>query len=245
MVLMIPDKVVTAMQARKLFKDDATIANRYLADQLSDAERAEFESALIEDPDVVRELEATARLKVGLQRLRETGELRPLLEPAPFYRQPVWLAAAASIAVAAIGLTLVRLDLTTPETTLAASATALVDSTGHALSVGSTHPIFRARAENYDAEITLPATPQAIELHVLPEVVSSTASYRVALLRVGDDRTTEPVAEVSGLQPTADGFLTVFADSTRLRPGRYQLTVVGEGIQDAPLGVGTFLIRVK
>jgi len=55
--------------------DDPTRASRYLADQLSDAECAEYEARFTEDPDAVAELEATARLKIGLERLRRNGEL--------------------------------------------------------------------------------------------------------------------------------------------------------------------------
>src|SRR5262249_37968305 len=59
--------------------DDPTRASRYLADQLSEAECAEYEARITEDPDTVAELEATARLKIGLQRLRRSGELSALI----------------------------------------------------------------------------------------------------------------------------------------------------------------------
>jgi len=233
------------MNATNRFKDDAALANRYLADQLSDAERAAFEDELTSDPAVAREVEATARLKVGLQRLQETGELNPLVQSRPFFRRPAFLAMAASIGVLAIGLMIVRSMPTSSEQLLAASVSALVNQSGRDLSVGESHAVFRARDVAYDAVIVLPDTPQAIELRVLPEIVAKAASYSVALLRLGDDGRTEAVAEIRGLQPGADGFLSVFADSSRLRPGRYQLTVVGEGTEAVPLAAGTFLIKVQ
>ena len=57
------------MKVQDRFKDDPTMASRYLADQLSDSEREAFEASLLRNPDVARELEATARMKVGLGRL--------------------------------------------------------------------------------------------------------------------------------------------------------------------------------
>jgi hypothetical protein len=59
---------------------DPTQASRYLADQLTEAECAEYEARFIKDPEAIAELEATARFKIGLQRLRRSGELSALLD---------------------------------------------------------------------------------------------------------------------------------------------------------------------
>ena len=55
--------------------DDQHIVARYLADQLSDSEREAFEAFCAKNPEMFRELEATARFKGGLARLAESGEL--------------------------------------------------------------------------------------------------------------------------------------------------------------------------
>ncbi len=61
------------MSVTKLFSDDPTIVNRYLAGQLDDAERVVFEAELARNPAALAELEATARLKVGLELCKGSG----------------------------------------------------------------------------------------------------------------------------------------------------------------------------
>src|SRR5262245_12976046 len=88
--------------------DDPTRASRYLAGQLSDAESMAYEARFAEDPDALAELEATARLKIGLQRLRRNGELSELLTSASSTSpNRTWmLAMAAGVVAAVIGLSL-------------------------------------------------------------------------------------------------------------------------------------------
>lgn len=45
--------------------EDHHIVARYLADRLSDAERQSFEAYYLANPDVVQDMQAVARLKVG------------------------------------------------------------------------------------------------------------------------------------------------------------------------------------
>ena len=75
--------------------DDHHIAARYLADQLSDADREAFETYYVEHPDVLRDLEAAARMKVGLAQLREAGELDALMIARTWRPNRRFLAAAA------------------------------------------------------------------------------------------------------------------------------------------------------
>src|SRR5256885_228405 len=73
-----PPHPAIAMNTQSLI-DDPTRASRYLAGQLSEAECADYEAHFAADPEALAELEATARLKIGLQRLRRTGEISELL----------------------------------------------------------------------------------------------------------------------------------------------------------------------
>jgi hypothetical protein len=230
------------MSVTNIVRDDATLANRYLAGQLSEPERSALETELVSNPDALRELEATARLKVGLEKLRETGELEALLRPQQSWRSPFVMALAAGLGVLVIGAFLVRGMTTDTRAPILASAVAsLVDPNGNALQVARTFAVFRKRVEAYDAVIERPASRQAIEIRVLPETVATPASYRVALSRMRDDETLEPVATVEGVEPGEDGFLSVFADSAGLAPGRYRLTVLG-GSTTSP---DTYLIKVN
>ena len=162
------------MQATDRNQDDAGIAQRYLAGQLSPPEQEAYEQYFIRNPDAVRELEATARMKVGLASLRDKGQLDSLLQGAPTTsRRAALMAIAASVAVIAIAVGLWR-DVRVPDgAALVASATRLVDASGKPLAVGAIYAVMRTRATDYDAVVTLPAQPQALELRVLPESISA------------------------------------------------------------------------
>jgi hypothetical protein len=228
------------MKVEDKFKDDPTIASRYLADQLSDSERNAFEASLLRNPDIAQELEATARMKVGLARLRDSGELDKLVGARPLFGRPGFLALAASIGVLTIGLMFVRWQTASTPSVLASSAAAF----DKVLAVSSTPPMLRVRSDKYDAEIELPAERQALKLRLLPATPAGAANYSVSLARLKDDGSTETVAAVKDLRPAEDGFISVFADSASLQPGRYQLTVTGEN-SEAPVYGETFVIRVR
>jgi hypothetical protein len=230
--------------------DDPTRASRYLADQLTDAECAEYEARFIQDPETVAEIEATARLKIGLERLRRNGELSELIAGTTAH-QPgrTWmLAMAASICAVVIGASLWFPRTTATAPVLASTAAAFKDRTGHGLSVLATTPLFRTRAERYDAVIELPGSRGAIKLRVLPSTPADSAQYQASLARIRDDDSSERVVQIGGLQPSKDdGFVDVFADSSLLAPGRYRLILTRESGGPAA-GTGesdTFVIKVN
>ena len=228
--------------------DDPTRAGRYLAGQLSDAESAAYEAKFATDPEALAELEATARLKIGLQRLRSSGELSELLTAPAVSPNRTWmLAMAAGVAAAVIGLSL-WFPRSGPVTSpvLASAASVFKDHNGHGLSVMATAPMFRTRAEKYDAVIDLPATRGAIRLRVLPSSPAGTARYQASLSRIKDDNTAERGVTLSDLQPsTDDGFVDVYADSSLLTPGRYQLILTRESGGAGNGDSDTFVIQVN
>lgn len=236
--------------------DDPTRAGRYLADQLSESECAEFEALIVQDPETVAELEATARLKIGLDRLRRDGELGELIRgtEAPLAsRASVW-ALAAGIAAIAIGMTLwFPHAVVSPAPMLGAAANLLKDRSGRELPILATAPLFRTRAERYDAVIELPARRGAIKLRLLPSLPAGSARYIVSLARLHDDGTTESVARIGGLRASQDdGFVDVYADSSLLEPGRYRLTVAQEAAAGSAASTAssggdtdTFVIKVN
>jgi hypothetical protein len=232
------------MSVSHIVRDDVTLANRYLAGQLTESERSALEAELAANPDVLRELEATARLKVGLEKLRERGELDALLQPPQSWRSPHLVALAAGLGVLVIGAFLIRGAMQgSGDPVLVAAVSSLVDTNGRALPVARTFAVFRKRVEAYDAEVELPATRQAIEIRVLPETVANPPTYQVSLSRMREDETLEPVATVSDVRPAEDGFLSVFADSGALQAGRYRLTVIDSG--GASASPDTYLIKVN
>jgi hypothetical protein len=238
------------MQVTSILKGDPTIVNRYLADQLAEAERSAFEAQLVADPDLLREVEATARLKVGLHQLRETGQLDALIAGERSHT-PLFFSAAAALAVLVLGISLLRWNTDAGAPMLAASLSSLVDQSGSPLPIAGAHAIFRKRADAYDAVIELPASRQAIELRVLPDAsaVTSTASgadtrYRVSLSLIGASATAEASGSIERLQAADDGFVTMFVDSSRLSPGTYQLVVESETGDGERRVADSFVIKV-
>lgn len=210
------------MQTESRIQDDPGLASRYLAGQLSPAELQAYEQHLLESPDAVRELEATARMKVGLANLRDTGQLERLLRARPALpsRWPA-LAAAAALIVLAIGL---WRSIDTPrDATLVATATELVDRTGRPLASGSSYALLRTRSSASDAVIELPPDARAIELRVRPEIVAPV--YTVALSQIRPDGSATQIGNVSELAAQSDGFVRLYVDSSRLASGPYLLVI--------------------
>jgi hypothetical protein len=228
------------MQTESRIQDDPGLASRYLAGQLSPAELQAYEQHLLENPDAVSELDATARLKVGLANLRDTGQIEKLLRSRPALRSQ-WptLAAAAALIVLAIGLW--RTIDTPRDTTLVATAGELVDRTGHPLASGSSYALLRTRSSAYDALIELPPDARAIELRVRPEIAA--AVYSVALSRIRPDGSVTQIGNVSELKARSDGFVRLYVDSSRLASGPY-LLVITQAEDRAATDATTFRVKV-
>lgn len=230
------------MPVTSIFTDDPTIANRYLADQLTESERKAFEQRLIDDPAALRELEATARLKLALQKLRRSGRIEGLVA-ARQPRMPWLLSAAAAAAMLVLGIGVLRWS-NDPAPMMAASLASLVDDGGNPLSIARTYAVFRKRADAYDAVIQLPASRQAIELRVLPDPETQRAHYRASLWSVGDDAAVEIAGLIHPLQAAPDGAVTIYVDSSRMVPGEYKLVLTSEASADSAVQ-DTFLIQVR
>lgn len=221
------------MSVTKLDLQEFETANRYLTGRLSDAECADFENRLTREPELVRELEAIARFKVGLKVLHERGELEAVTRgPHWSYR---WLAIAAAIAVLAIGVITFR-GFVTPSvpSMLAAVPAALTDRQGNVLPSAGTFTLLRKRVTTADAVIELPPPGRAIEMRVLPESASQADGYRVSLWQQSPAAEPRRMGSITHVSPAADGFLVVFMDTTPLTPGEYLLVVSPTAADDRP-----------
>ncbi|MET0659185.1 MAG: hypothetical protein ABW110_13620 [Steroidobacteraceae bacterium] len=215
--------------------DDNHVVARYLADQLPDGEREAFEAYYLEHPEIVREMEVTARFKDALATLRDQGELSQLIQSRPPLQTGMWLAAAAVIGVVAIGATyLIR------TTSLRPSMVARVDSLN--LPVGITVRVERTRG-SADIEFPLPAAGTAIALQVAPEFEARPAIYRVALARELEDEL-RPVTELNHISAN-DGLVSVYIDRSVLEPGLYRLSLQGAEGTDATTKRSVFRIRIR
>jgi hypothetical protein len=213
--------------------DEFEKANRYLSDGLSDAESADFEKRLVREPELLLELEAIARFKVGLQVLDERGELEAAIRGPHWSHR--WVAVAAAVAVLAIGLFTFRSFVTpTPQSILAAVPASLTDRQGNILPTAGTFTVLRKRVTTADAVINLPAQGRAIEVRVLPESPPSADGYRVSLWEQPAGSDARRLGSVTHVMPAADGFLVVFMDTTALTQGEYLLVVSPTAEDDKP-----------
>jgi hypothetical protein len=199
-------------------RGDPTVVNRYLADQLGEAERLAFEEEMLRDPEVLKEVEATARFKAGLMQLRATGELAALQAPGTA-RLRLAFAAAAVLAMLVIGLGVQQWQGRGSRMLLAGAPLSLPS--------GRVYTLFSTRSQGADLVIDLPPVRRALQLRVLPDIGDERSHFRAALSAEGAAATSAAIVE--DLQPGADGFVTLFVDSGRLVPGRYRLTLEQTG----------------
>jgi hypothetical protein len=130
-------------------------------------------------------------------------------------------------------------------TLVTASIDALPRTNGQAPEVVSRYAILRTRGSPVDAEIPLSAAGEAIELRVLPEFAAEPARYSIRFFRMSADDSLQDVAELTGLVPAPDNFVTIFVDGARLQPGRYRLAIVGDPDTDARDKESAFMLRMR
>jgi hypothetical protein len=227
---------------------DPTLANRYLIGKLSEQERRAYEALLLSSPDTVFELEATARLKVGLEKLKETGELDQLLQHRRRSFLTFHLPLAASFAAVVIGATLWWLRVADIATAplLFTSHTSLMEKAGHPLPITITAAFYIKRGGMPVERIEKPPGPSEVVLRVMPAKLNKSHLYRLSLSRLGQ-ADFEVVARIDNLTPaTEDGFIECYADSARLAPGRYEIVVTDQTMPPStPAGVFMFDLVAK
>lgn len=77
-----------------------TSAERYVADRMTPEEIAEFEARMMAEPAIAADVDVRQRIKAGLERLEEQGQLAPLLQGSPAKSRAPRYALAASLALA-------------------------------------------------------------------------------------------------------------------------------------------------
>ena len=84
-----------------------------------------------------------------------------------------------------------------------------------------------------------------VKLRVLPEFASRPERYRVELFRMSADDSMQSVAELGGLAPEFDNFVSIFVDAARLQAGQYRLTIAGDPDTDARDKESAFILRMR
>jgi hypothetical protein len=221
--------------------DNQHLIARYLAGQLDPVESAEFEAHYAKNPDVVRDIERTLRLKEGLAVLEESGELDELLQPRTYWRPALGLAAGIAVLVVGVWLWIGQATTVSPIVT---TLTALTDTHGKPLHVASTHMLVRTRGPATIVDVPLPPQRSAIELQMIPSSRPESGRYRVLLGQVDAANAVAPVAETHATANTADGFVTAYLDSSLLSRARYAIELVPEGAAPGTAG-DRFVVEVR
>lgn len=214
--------------------DDNHVVARYLADQLADAEREAFEAYSLAHPEILSELEAAARFKVGLAQLGASGRLAYLEKPVPAPSRGRWLRLAAVFAAIALGLAFLVHQYAAPS----------ILALNSGVSPRDTYDIVRTRGGGYDAEIAVTPDTEWVRLRLLPEAVAEPPRYRLVLYPADAGGERRPVAEVGAAAPDADGFVPADLRVKSLAPGGYEL-LLGADKGTSPAAASSFRVLLQ
>ena len=214
-------------------KRDSSTMHDFIVGRMSDEERRGFEDRLVHEPQLVRELEQSLRMREGLHQLRRQGYFAKAASRRR--RPPLWIPALVAAGGAGLALFLWLPRLTGP-------ASILVPSLGSHAATGITSlvtahftfvPVRGASAPDLD----LPSAG-FIELRAAPTTRQTAHRYHVTLVRQKEDGPAESVGDLTGVDLSTDGYVHCYADASRLAPGRYVLRVHPD--TDSPSGAVVF-----
>lgn len=192
----------------------------YISDRLSDDEHQAFGDRLVREPDLVRELERTLRLREGLHQLQARGYFRGTRVPAG--RRHSWLPALAAVAVLAAIAVGLRIHQAGERPTVAGSSLLRASTAG--ATTGAARFTFIPTRGSTAPILDLPVGG-VIEFRVATESSQVRAAYEVTLLGEGGSNTNQPLDALRGIAPEPDGFLYFEADASRFQAGRYVLEI--------------------
>ncbi len=198
-------------------RDSATMQD-FIAGRLSDDEHRAFEDRLVCEPELVRELEVSLRMREGLQQLRTRGYFRQAGPRGRSFR--LWVPALVAAAGAGLALFLWLPRVTGPSPILMPSlASRAVSDVAPPVTA---HFTFVSMRGGSWPDLDLPSAG-LIEIRAAPTIRQTVHRYRVTLVRQEEGGFAESVAALHGLVLSADGYVHCFADASRLAPGSYVL----------------------
>lgn len=203
--------------------------SRYLSDRLSEREREDFEGLCARRPEIVRDLEETLRFREGLAVLRDRGALTNLLQLEGRRRPVVAWALAAALAGVAVA-TVLWLRAPHPQAQVLAAVPVAAQGRGQVYSFVT----IRGRAEAVSIATGDETRPS--EFRLLPDTLSPTSRYWVALEQLTPDGHSVAIGRLEHLAAGSDGFVVVYA-SLAGRAGRHRLSIGAEPASAA--GVAT------
>ena len=213
---------------------DVELVRDYLAGRLSESATRDFESRVARDPALLRSMEEMLRFREGLEVLLERGELEPLLRGSRRWTRWV-VPATAAAAVVAVAVMVAR-TVFAPPPLLALAVTDLRIAANAPHRVVAQYSLAAMRQSGDGPTLDLP-TAGPLELRILAPGETD-AGYDVRLSRRERTGSMRELARLEGLHPSADGFLSVYADAAGLAPGEYLLAVDPTTGTSAPAEVG-------
>jgi hypothetical protein len=198
---------------------DLVTMQDFIVGRLSDEERRVFEDRLVHEPRLVRELEQSLRMREGFRQLRATYFKKA---PTQSRRFPVWSPILAAAATAGLALFLWLSRAAGPTGILTPS---IAGAAPPLAAIGAHFTFVTVRGSSVP-DLDLPASG-SIEIRVAPAVRANT--YRITLLRREAAGSAEPVAGLTGLPLSSDGYVHCFAKAARLAAGSYVLRIGPDG----------------
>jgi hypothetical protein len=189
---------------------------------MDEAEEQRFEESMLENPPLAAEVDARQRMKAGLQRLEERGELAALLAQPPAPSRFLRYAAAAAVLLV-LGASLAYWKSGTPSRPfIASSLQALTGSGATSHGVAATYVLASTRARPEETVITAPSGGGLVRIQVVPDS-GAERPYMAALARIEDGRE-HLLADRVTVQGAAGGSLVdLYLDPAALEPGDYRL----------------------
>jgi hypothetical protein len=204
----------------------------YIVGRLSDDERRAFEDRLLRDPQLVRELEQSLRMREGLQQLRGQGCVATAASRGKVASRGrslrLWLPALAAAAIAGLALFLWVQRGASPVLTAS-----LESGSGAHDAPFVTGPFtFVPMRGGLTPDVDLPSAG-LIEFRAAPAMRLTGPRYRVTLMRRDPGGSDEPVGALAGLALSSDGYVHCFADASRLTQGSYLLRIAPDTTTNA------------
>lgn len=199
------------------------LVDRYVRGRMSPAEQEVFERRLIENEDLALEVALTQRLRMGLRRLSERGELARWAEtPRKAARGHRGLALAACVLIAlAAGFFLLR-PSESPSPVWATSLRQIDPTVESASREVPTFFVAHTRSTSETTRIAVSRKSGPIRLRILTDAPANSAHYS-ATLRFQQQATRPAAGPALEVDSDAAGFVSLFLDTTRAEPGHYEI----------------------